>query len=83
MNTVLKRPIIYFLPLTLALGIAACGVEDGSPKATKATANVEALVDLCPDNRLQSFSVVTDGSYGAPSSWVGVCKDGSVVEVDD
>jgi hypothetical protein len=72
------------IPLVvLALGLTACGSEDGAPKNTKATSNVAALVELCPDNRLRSFSVVTDGVHGAPSSWVAVCMDGSVVEVDD
>jgi hypothetical protein len=45
---------------------------------------VEGLVKGCEVHEgLTAFTVLTDGSHGAVSGFLGVCKDGTVLAVND
>jgi hypothetical protein len=82
--TVPMRVYLAFLVVVgLAFGLAACG-EAGSEMGTGYTDAVRGLHSKCvPHEGLQAFTVLTDGGHGAVSGFLGVCKDGTAVAVND
>lgn len=62
-----------------------CGADEtGDQTSGDPSVAAASLVHLCAEHgRLQALSDYGQGSYGRTSRWVGVCKDGTVVEVKD
>jgi hypothetical protein len=62
---------------------AACGEDKtGDPVLTNGTSAVEQLTAEC-HGKVQAFSDRGRGVYGRTSSWIGICADGHVVEVQE
>ena len=63
----------------------ACDAEPGtSMDGGGYTTAVEGLHAKCePHEGLLSFSVLTDGGHGAVSGFIGLCKDGTGIAVND